>query len=54
MQSATVASFESVKKAPAPRGPLTIEETGLGADQLVRLFVKSLYTGEAPGVTGAA
>ena len=53
MQSATVTPFDSLKKAPPPRGPVTIEQTGLGADQLVRLFVKTLYTGEATGVTVA-
>jgi hypothetical protein len=33
-----------------PHAPATIKETGLGADQLSQLFVKSLYTGEATGV----
>src|ERR1700704_36115 len=33
-----------------PRAPSTIEETGLTADRLGQLFIKSLYTGEATGV----
>ena len=37
------------KTAPVPRAPSTIEDTGLSADQIVQLFVKSLYTGEATG-----
>src|SRR5439155_19389437 len=31
----------------------TLEETGLSVDQLSQLFVKTLYTGEATGVTVA-
>ncbi len=49
---AQIASAESLnipKTAPAPRAPATIEETGLSADQIVQLFVKTLYTGEATG-----
>jgi hypothetical protein len=42
---------DATLRAPAPKGPATIEETGLSADQLTRLFIKSLYTGEATGVT---
>ena len=56
MQTATgfgVIVRVQLEKAPVPRGPQTIEETGLGADQLMRLFVKTLYTGEATGVTVA-
>ena len=49
-QTATVSPFDGLQKAPAPRGPLTLEQTGLGADQLCRLFIKTLYTGEATGV----
>jgi hypothetical protein len=48
--TATIADFEQVHRAPAPRAPMTIEETGLGADQISHLFVKMLYTGEATGV----
>jgi hypothetical protein len=35
----------------APAAPASIEETGLGADVLTQLLLKSLYTGEASGVT---
>jgi predicted nucleic acid-binding protein len=36
--------------AKAPAAPNSIEETGLSADLLTKLFVKTLYTGEATGV----
>ena len=36
---------------PEQRAPQTIQETGISADQLSQLFLKSLYTGEATGVT---
>jgi hypothetical protein len=49
---ATVAaSVETARTAPVPRTPATIDETGLSADQIVQLFVKALYTGEASGTT---
>jgi hypothetical protein len=35
----------------APSAPATIDDTGISADQLSQLFLKSLYTGEATGVT---
>jgi hypothetical protein len=35
---------------PVPRGPATVEETGLTGDQLCQLFMKTLYAGEATGV----
>jgi hypothetical protein len=35
----------------APAAPTSIEDTGLTVDQLAQLVVKSLYTGEASGVT---
>lgn len=35
---------------PVPRGPATLDDTGLTRDQLAQLFVKTLYTGEATGV----
>ena len=37
--------------APAPPAPATLEDTGLGADQVEQLLVKTLYTGEATGLT---
>jgi hypothetical protein len=43
----------AVPPPPQPRGPVTIEETGLSADQLGQLFLKTLYTGEATGVAVA-
>ena len=42
-----------LNKAPVPRAPLTIEETGLSADQLQQLFIKTLFTGELTGVAVA-
>lgn len=39
--------------APVPRAPSTIEETGLPADLLTQLLVKTLYTGEASGAAVA-
>ncbi len=45
------ASLADIPTAPVPRAPATIEETGLGVDQIGQLFVKSLYTGEATGTT---
>jgi len=35
----------------APGAPAKIEDTGLSTDQLTQLFIKSLYPGEASGVT---
>jgi hypothetical protein len=40
---------DGLERAPVPKAPATIEETGLNADQITQLFVKSLYTGEATG-----
>jgi hypothetical protein len=37
-------------RAPVPPAPTTIEETGLSADSLTQLLLKTLYTGEATGV----
>jgi len=37
--------------AQVPAAPATIEQTGLGIDQIGQLFVKSLYAGEASGLT---
>jgi len=38
-------------EARIPDAPATIEQTGLGIDQIGQLFVKSLYAGEASGLT---
>src|SRR6266851_2283320 len=35
----------------APAAPTSLEDTGLSVDQLAQIVVKSLYTGEASGVT---
>jgi hypothetical protein len=40
----------AVPPPPVPRGPVTIDQTGLTVDQLGQLFLKTLYTGEATGV----
>jgi len=51
-QISTVASFaDTPRTAPAPPAPATIEDTGLSPDQIVQLFVKSMFTGEANGTT---
>ena len=44
----TVAEFPAT--APAPPVPTTLQETGLAVDQVERLLVKTLYTGEATGL----
>jgi hypothetical protein len=44
---------EAVPPPPVPRGPSTVEETGLTVDQLTQLFLKTLFTGEATGVAVA-
>ena len=55
MQTATapVTSLEAVQLAPVPRAPATIEETGISYEQIGQLFIKTLYTGEATGVSVA-
>jgi hypothetical protein len=40
---------DGLERAPVPRAPASIEATGLTADQITQLFVKSLFTGEATG-----
>ena len=45
----SVQMADGLERAPVPRPPGTIEETGLSADQVSQLFVKSLFTGEATG-----
>ncbi len=37
------------RATPAPPAPATLADTGLGADQVARLLVKTLYTGELSG-----
>jgi len=42
--------LEDMRVAPAPAAPVTLEDSGLGADQIEQLLVKSLYGGEATGL----
>jgi hypothetical protein len=42
--------MSSTRDVPVPIAPATIEESGLTADQISQLFVKTLYTGEATGL----
>ena len=37
-------------RSPAPRAPITLEDTGLGASLIEQLLIKSLYGGEATGL----
>jgi hypothetical protein len=39
--------------APAPPVPASIEATGIGADQIEQLLIKTLHNGEASGITVA-
>ena len=49
--SATVTSAqETPHTAPAPPMPMSLRDTGLAVDQIERLLVKTLYTGEATGL----
>jgi hypothetical protein len=48
--TATVAA-DTTDRAPIPQMPATIEDTGLGADQISQLTLKHLYAGEASGHT---
>ena len=51
--TATVTPLDAVQHAPVPRAPATIEETGISYEQIGQLFIKTLYTGEATGVSVA-
>jgi hypothetical protein len=46
--AATVAEFPAT--TPAPPVPASLAETGLAVDQIERLLIKTLYTGEATGL----
>ena len=50
--TAAVAEPEQANSV-VPKAPVTIEQTGLSADQLCQLLVKTLYTGEATGISVA-
>ena len=47
----TIAPPLARPQTPAPPVPATLADTGLGADQVEQLIVKSLYGGEATGLT---
>lgn len=51
MTTATASVLETRGSAPVPRAPVTIQDTGLEADRIGQLLVKTLYTGEATGLT---
>ena len=48
-KTATQMATADVERAPVPSAPANIDDTGLTADQVSQLFVKSLFTGEATG-----
>ncbi|MCU1383283.1 MAG: ATPase central protein [Acidobacteria bacterium] len=50
MSAVTETLPEIVSAAPAPPVPTSIRETGLAVDQIERLLIKTLYTGEATGL----
>jgi hypothetical protein len=50
MSVATLASTESPNIAPAPPVLRSLQDTGLGSDQIEQLLVKTLYGGEATGL----
>ena len=43
--------LDDVRLAPPPAVPTTLEDTGLGADQLEQLLIKTLYGGESTGLS---
>ena len=50
MITITAPPQESATTLPVPPAPTTLAETGLGADLVEQLLMKSLYTGEASGL----
>ncbi len=48
--STTPSLFDELSRTPAPPAPATLEETGLPADGVEQLLVKTLYAAEATGV----
>ncbi|HET9360509.1 MAG TPA: hypothetical protein VFO58_12225, partial [Vicinamibacterales bacterium] len=42
--------LDDVRLAPPPAVPSTLEDTGLGTDQIEQLLIKTLYGGEATGL----
>ena len=53
MKSALL-TYEAPSTTPAPRAPLTVQDSGLPADQISQLMLKSMYGGEATGLQLAA
>jgi hypothetical protein len=53
MSTLTLSSFDLPNTALAPPVPTSLLETGLGADQVEQLLIKTLYVGEATGLTVA-
>jgi hypothetical protein len=53
MSVATSSAFAIPNTAPAPPVPKSLPETGLSVDQIERLVIKTLYSGEATGLTVA-
>ena len=51
MSAATPAAFAIPNTAPAPPVPASLAETGLTADQIEQLMIKTMYSGEATGLT---
>src|SRR4029453_474999 len=50
MLSSAAVHNDVIPMAATPLAPATIEDTGLPADQISQLLIKSLYSGEAPGL----
>src|SRR5262245_51458695 len=50
MPSSAAVNNNVIQMAATPRAPATIEDTGLPADQISQLLVKTLYSGEATGL----
>ena len=51
MSAATAPAFAIPNTAPAPPVPTSIAQTGLTADQIEQLMIKTMYGGEATGLT---
>jgi hypothetical protein len=51
MSAATATAFAIPNTAPAPPVPASIAQTGLTADQIEQLMIKTMYGGEATGLT---
>jgi len=51
MSTATTFPVTIPNTAPAPPVPKSLQDTGLGADQVEQLLIKTMYGGEASGLT---